>query len=50
MILRVRTSLRKALDKLPAPVVAVMINEGWLESWPLEITRKGRRMIKVVSL
>lgn len=48
MILRVRTTLRTALDKLPAWVVAWMIDAGWLESWPLELTRKGKRNVQLV--
>lgn len=50
MILRVRTSLRNALDKLPATVVAWMIDQGWLESWPLQLTRKGKHHVQLVFL
>ena len=50
MILRVKTTLRNTLEKLPAPAVAWMIDEGWLESYPLELTRKGKRYVQLVFL
>jgi hypothetical protein len=50
MILRIRTTLRGALDKLPATAIAWMIDEGWLETFPLELTKKGRRYVQLVFL
>ena len=44
----VKTTLRGALDKMPGALVALFIEEGFLESWPLELTQKGKRFIKVV--
>jgi hypothetical protein len=48
VIIRVKTTLREALSKLPGAAVAWMIHEGWMEEWPLEITRKGRRHIQLI--
>jgi hypothetical protein len=50
MILRVRTTLRNALDKLPATAVAWMLKEGWLDEWPLELTSKGKHFVQVIFL
>jgi hypothetical protein len=36
------------LDSLGAPRIAWMIDQGWLQSWPLELTRSGRRRIKAL--
>ena len=50
MILRIKTTLRNTLDKLPGAAVAWMIDEGWLEQWPLELTKKGKRYVQLVFL
>lgn len=50
MIIRVRTTLRAALSKLPAPVMAWMLDSGLLEEWPPELTRHGKRAVRVVYL
>jgi hypothetical protein len=47
VIIRVRTNINQALNKLPAPVVALMVDHGWLTEWPLELTRLGKRMAQV---
>lgn len=48
VVIRVRTTLRGALEKLPSPLVAMMIDWGWLDSWPLELTHRGRRYVQVI--
>lgn len=50
MIIRVKTTLRQVLDKLPGPVVASMLAQGWLEEYPLELTRRGKQHIQLVFL
>lgn len=33
------------LQGYPAPKVAEMIEKGYLDTWPFEVTRKGRTML-----
>lgn len=47
MIIRVRTTLRATIDKMPAPIVALMLDQGWLTQWPWELTRLGKQMAQV---
>lgn len=35
-------SRHEALSQLSAPTVAILLERGLLESWPLELTRRGR--------
>lgn len=46
--LTVKTTLANALDKLPAPLIAWLINRRYVDGWPLELTRLGKRRIRVV--
>lgn len=47
MRLIVRTSLRNALEKIPAPVMAHLVDVGYVAEWPLELTRYGARNIEL---
>lgn len=45
---RRRRSIRDWLDQLSAVQVAWMIDQGLLQSWPLELTRMGRRKVRAL--